>query len=139
MNRFLLGASIIFLFFTNCKKDASPTNKLDEMVDTAAMVKYNGMFENGPYGNTSGTAKIYLQEGKYILALENFNTSNGPDLHVYLSKEKLPVNFIDLGKIKSTNGNQVYTISGNFSPADFKYALVHCQQFNHLFGSAQLQ
>ncbi|MEO7533257.1 MAG: DM13 domain-containing protein [Ferruginibacter sp.] len=139
MNRIFIGIMIFATLAQGCKKDASPTNMVNEMVDTSARVTYTGMFENGPFGTTSGSAKIYLQNGKYVLAFENFVTSNGPDLHVYVSREKLPLNFIDLGKIKSTNGNQVYTINSSFSLADYKYALVHCQQFNHLFGSAELK
>ena len=65
--------------------------------------------------------------------------SNGPDLHVYLSKEAFPVNFIDLGRIKSTSGNQLYTISGMPDFVQYKYALIHCQRYNHLFGSALLK
>ena len=70
---------------------------------------------------------------------QNMDITNGPDLHVYVSKEKLPVNFIDLGKLKSIKGNQVYTIPGMPDFTAYKYALVHCQQYNHLFGSALLQ
>ena len=70
------------------------------MVDpgTASNTK-TGQFINGPYGVVSGTARIYITEGKHRLALENITTSNGPDLHVYLSKEIYPMNFIDLVKL----------------------------------------
>lgn len=65
--------------------------------------------------------------------------SNGPDLKVYLSKELQPVNFINLGALKSVNGNQVYGVTGMPDIMEYKYALVHCQAFNHLFGSAELK
>jgi hypothetical protein len=37
------------------------------------------------------TAKIIpLEHGRTILRLENFKSTNGPDVHVYLSTDKLP-------------------------------------------------
>jgi hypothetical protein len=49
------------------------------------------------------------------------------------------MNFIDLGRLQSTSGNQVYTIQGNPDFTQYKYALIHCQRYNHLFGSAELR
>jgi len=71
--------------------------------------------------------------------LENFSSSNGPDLKVYLSKEKQPVNFVNLGSLKSTSGNQLYAIPSSVNVMDYNFALIHCQQYNHLFGFAQLK
>ena len=83
--------------------------------------------------------KIYLKDGDYSLVLDSFSVNNGPDLHVYLSKEVQPLNFIDLGKLKSVSGTQVYNIPGIPDFTAFKYALIHCQQYDHLFGNANLQ
>lgn len=123
-----------------CKKE-SPTKTINDSLqtDTSAVVKYAGLFVNGPYGSVAGTAKIYLKNGTYTLALENFNASNGPDLKVYLSQEENPVHYISLGSLQSTNGNQLYMINGSPDFTSYKYALIHCEQYNHLFGSAILQ
>lgn len=133
---------IIFVSLTlsSCVKENTPTDPVNNPVDTSmAVIRFNGTFGNGPYGTVNGTAKIYFQNNQYILALENFNSSNGPDLHVYISKEALPVNYIDLGKLQSVSGNQQYPLTGNLSFSEYKYALIHCQQYNHLFGSAELK
>jgi len=135
----------LFLFITvlcllvSCVKENTPTIPLNDNVDTTANLKYKGSFINGPYGRVSGMASVYRQNDSLILALMNVSISNGPDLHVYLSKEMQPVNFIDLGKLQSINGNQLYTISGMPDFSQYKYALIHCKQFNHLFGSAELK
>lgn len=54
-------------------------------------------------------AKIIKTENTNILRLENFNTDNGPDLFVYLVKKSTGSpsgnDFINLGNLKSTNGN----------------------------------
>ena len=141
MKKFLLSVVISAALFSSCsKQNEAPTTAVNETVDTMTSTVLNtGAFTNGPYGTVSGSAKIVVENGNYILALQNMVISNGPDLHVYISKEMQPINFIDLGKLKSTNGNQLYTITGNPDFKTYKYALIHCQQYNHLFGSASLQ
>ncbi len=128
---------MLMFFAGSCKKTS--TVMLNERVDTAAVVKLQGTFMGLGSEKVSGQAKIYLQKGKYYLALENFSTTNGPDLKVYLSQQAEPNNFIKLGDLKSTNGNQVYDIPGMPDFTKYKYALIHCERFNHLFGSAQLK
>jgi len=39
---------------------------------------------------TEGTAGIYDVDGKRVLRLTNFKTSNGPDVHVYLVALQMP-------------------------------------------------
>jgi hypothetical protein len=125
---------------SSCVKENTPTIPGTQTVDTTmALTRYVGTFMNGPYGSVQGTAKIYLLNGQFLLALENVNISNGPDLHVYLSKEVIPVNFIDLGRLQSVAGNQLYSIMGSPDFSQYRYALIHCQRYNHLFGSAELQ
>jgi len=139
----LLFTGIFFL--SACKKASTEminetivANPLDTTAN-AAMLKYSGRFMNGPYGTVSGRAKIYQQNGLYSLALEGFSSGNGPDLKVYISKEMMPSTFISLGSLRSTNGNQVYTITGLPDFTQFKFVLIHCEQYNHLFGSAELE
>ncbi|MGK2862706.1 MAG: DM13 domain-containing protein [Chitinophagaceae bacterium] len=124
----------------SCVKENTPVIPLDDTVDTTiAMPKNKGTFMNGPFGSVSGIATIYKQNGSLILALENMMISNGPQLHVYLSKEVQAVNFIELGALQSVKGNQLYDIPGNPDLSQYPYVLVHCKKFNHLFGSAKLQ
>ena len=134
-----LFAMLAMLFLIACKKETTSTIAVNETPSVTAMGIDSGYFSNGPYGTVTGTAKIYKTGTKYDLALENFSSSNGPDLKVYLSKEKQPVNFVNLGSLKSTAGNQLYAIPTSVNVINYKYALIHCQQYNHLFGFAQLR
>ena len=122
-----------------CRKNNTPDLVLNELPDSTAIPQAVGVFNNGPYGTVSGTAKVLLTGTRYELKLMNLSSSNGPDLRVYLSREMLPVNFIDLGALKATGGNQVYEIPGTPDLSQYKYALVHCRRYNHLFGWALLQ
>lgn len=138
----VLIITVAFFTIIACKKEATSTNALNERIDTTAMnvvLKDSGSFISGPYGTTIGSAKIYQTGNTYQLALENFSVSNGPDLKVYLSKEIQPINFIKLASLKSTNGYQLYNIPSSIVLKDYPYALIHCEQYNHLFGYAQLR
>lgn len=137
--QFSVFALMAIVAFSACKKNNTPSVVLNEMTDSSAMQIRTGIFNNGPYGAVTGEAKVFTTGSRYELKLMNFSSSNGPDLRVYLSKEMNPVNYIDLGPLKATGGNQVYEIPGMPDLAQYKYALVHCRQFNHLFGWALLQ
>jgi len=132
---------IIFLAAACKKETLAPVEVLMETAtDTMAMQTGTGQFMNGPYGSVTGKAILFKNtNGSYEIKLENFNTSNGPDLYVYLSKEIMPVNFIQFEKLRSTNGNQVYPVPGSPDFTQYKYVSIHCKQYNHLFGYALLQ
>ena len=161
--RYVIMVLLVVVVAVACKKEQlAPTVTLNEVIidtsangggsgggtgsggttggtDTTAVLKYLGSFNSGPYGSASGKAEIYKTAANvFVLQLSNFNVSNGPALHVFVSKEAMPVNFIDLGVLKSTNGNQVYTIPGSPDFTSYKYISIHCVAFNHLFGSALL-
>jgi hypothetical protein len=130
------------LLFSACKKETETTSDIpvNDMVDQNTTLVVMGNFTAGPYGSAGGTAEVRrASNGSLTLVLKNFTVNNGPDLHVYLSKEVQPLNFIDLGLLRSTSGTQTYTINGNPDFSQFKFALIHCQRFNHLFGSAELK
>ncbi len=129
----------ITLLIVGCKREENtPVEPLMERVDSLAVVNVKGKFMGIGGETVSGSAKIITNDGKHSLVLDDFKTNNGPDLHVYLSKEATPKDFIDLGLLKSVSGTQVYPITGMPDFTKYKYALIHCQQYNHLFGSALL-
>ncbi len=86
----------------------------------------------------SGSVRIIENEGKTYVRYENFKTINGPDLFVYLSKDKDAKDFVNLGALKATEGNINYKIPENVNINDYQYALVWCRQFGVLFNSADL-
>ena len=138
MKQFILIFSICIIIFSCKKETQAPTTRIDEMVDTTAVLKYSGSFVSGPYGSAMGKAEVYKKGNLFEVKLANFTVSNGPALHVFISKEAMPVNFIDLGSLKSTNGNQIYSVSTMPDFASYKYISIHCVDYNHLFGYALL-
>jgi hypothetical protein len=93
------------------------------------------------FHNAEGLAKVMPLDssGHTILRLENFKSTNGPNVHLYLSTDKTASNFIDLGRLKANNGNQNYKIPVGTDLAKYNVALIWCKDFSVLFGSAQLK
>ncbi len=99
-----------------------------------------GMFiDADDFHKTSGTANIVLIEDKTYLRLENFKTTNGPDLKVYLSNDLGAESYVSLGDLKGNVGDQNYEISQEIDISQYKYVLIWCEAFGVLFGSAELK
>jgi Electron transfer DM13 len=92
------------------------------------------------FHNAEGLAKIIpLGDGSTVIRLENFKSTNGPNVHLYLSTDKTASNFLDLGRLKANNGNQNYNIPDGTDLAKYNMALIWCKDFSVLFGSAELK
>lgn len=132
---FLLGAAM------SCDpEDATPTDPANDAFDetTATLLREGTWMGSGGY-TVGGVAQIYDDNAKKVLLLNNFSSSNGPDLRVYLSTTTGATSFVNLGKLKSTNGKQTYEIPDGIDINQFKFALIWCQQFSVLFGKAETQ
>ena len=96
---------------------------------------------------TVGTASIVrLADKRHFMRLERLDTSNGPDLRVYLSE--IPASddwyaygerFIDLGALKGNRGNQNYEIPAGVDLDRYKSAVIWCRRFSVGFGVAPLE
>lgn len=122
-----------------CNPDeATPTTPVnDDFDETKATLLREGTWMGSGSYNVSGVAQIYDDNGKKVLLLNNFSSSNGPDLRVYLSTTTGAASFVNLGKLKSTSGKQTYSIPDGTDITQFKFALIWCQQFSVLFGKAE--
>jgi hypothetical protein len=105
-----------------------------------------GNFHSGSH-RTQGMAAIYrLTDGKRTLRLTNFETSNGPAVHVYLvaandAKDNATVKsagFVDLGPIKENKGDQNYEAPAAADLDKYRAVTVWCARFGVNFGTAPL-
>jgi hypothetical protein len=130
---FLLGGAIA------CSpEDATPTTPANDAFDetNATLLREGTWMGSGSY-TVSGIAQIYEDNGKKVLLLNNFSSSNGPDLKVYLSTTESATSFVNLGVLKSISGKQTYAIPDQTDIDQFKFALIWCQQFSVLFGKSE--
>ena len=89
--------------------------------------------------DVKGGVLILEADNKKILRFVDFETINGPDLHIYLSADKTNDDFIDLGSIKATKGNVNYVLSENIDLNKYNHVLVYCVPFKVLFSYAVLE
>ncbi|MEU9305669.1 DM13 domain-containing protein [Streptomyces sp. NPDC048269] len=99
---------------------------------------------------TTGTAKlIRLPDGSRTLRLENLDTSNGPDLRVWLTDAPVKEGtagwrvfddgkYVSLGKLKGNKGDQNYEIPADVNLADYTSVTIWCDRFDVSFGAAAL-
>jgi hypothetical protein len=86
----------------------------------------------------SGQVRVIETTTGQVIRFENFKTINGPNLHLYLSKDIEGKEFIDLGPIKGTEGNINYEVPAGINLAEYKYVMHWCVPFGVLFNYAQL-
>ncbi|MFD8984665.1 DM13 domain-containing protein [Streptomyces sp. NPDC059564] len=99
---------------------------------------------------TTGTVKlIRLPDGSRTLRLENLDTSNGPDLRVWLSDAPVKDGvagwrvfddgkYVSLGKLKGNKGDQNYEIPADVNLTDYSSVTIWCDRFDVSFGAAPL-
>jgi hypothetical protein len=95
---------------------------------------------------TTGTARIVeLEDGSFVLRIEELDTLDGPDLRVYLStspadgdEASFGVDPIDLGGLKGNQGNQNYEIPAGVDISSIRSAVIWCRRFSVGFGVAPL-
>ena len=94
--------------------------------------------------HTRGRALVLrLRDGRRFLRFENFRTSNGPDVRVYLSAaaaggpgDRFDDDYVELGHLKGNIGSQNYRIPAGLDLGRFRSAVVWCQRFSVAFGAA---
>ena len=129
--------------FVNAKvNDAMPAG----LANASETVLGSGSFHSVAH-DTKGTASVYqLVGGKRILRLTNFETSNGPDVHVYLvaandasdSESVKKAGFLELGSLKGNIGDQNYDIPADADLAKYRAVTIWCKRFSVNFGTAPL-
>jgi len=96
---------------------------------------------------TKGTATVYqLPDGKRVLRFTDFETSNGPDVQVYLgmaadANDNATVTnagFVSLGAIKGNRGDQNYDLPAGLDLAKIHSVTVWCRRFGVNFATAPL-
>jgi hypothetical protein len=105
----------------------------------------SGAFRSLEHGTTGKALLIRLADGSRYLRFESLDTSNGPDLHVYLSEvpagpdwHAYGERFVDLGKLKGNLGSQNYLIPGGVDLDKYRSAVIWCKRFAVGFGVAPL-
>ena len=115
---------------SGCKKEP-----LVQLERTAKILYALGVPEDH---EVKGRAVLISIDQQKILRFEDFETVNGPNLHIYLSEDLEANNYVDLGKIKATKGNVNYNVDSSVDLEKYDKVLVWCVPFKVLFSYAEL-
>lgn len=96
--------------------------------------------------HTSGVARVLtLADGSRIVRLEGLDTSNGPDLYLYLStnpadgdEAAFDDDYVSLGRLKGNQGDQNYDLPAGTDLSRLATVVIWCDRFNSAFGAADL-
>ncbi|MBC7904696.1 MAG: DM13 domain-containing protein [Gemmatimonadaceae bacterium] len=132
-------ALIALLVLAACtKKNGSSEVPVDDGKPKGVVIASATIAQGTIIGDqANGEAMIYNDNGKLQLFISKFSSNNGPDLRVYLSTDQSASNFINLGKLKSVSGDQLYDIPGNPNLAVHKFVVIWCAQYAVYFGGGQ--
>ena len=103
-----------------------------------ARVIAQGPFTPGEHA-VEGAALLINNQGKKIVRFENFKSTDGPDVHVYLSADFDNKDSVELGGLKATSGNVNYDVPPGVDTTKYNKILIWCKPFHVLFSSAELK
>lgn len=120
----------------------------DEADDEPELVTLaRGAFSSLEHQTTGRVRVVELTDGSRFLRLDDLETSNGPDLRVWLSSVPAAQDdwyvyddgtFVDLGALKGNIGSSNYAIPANVDLSAFESAVIWCRRFSVGFGAAAL-
>jgi hypothetical protein len=123
-----------------------PSPQQGGMVKPEVVELARGEFEDAEHG-TSGTARVIeLSDGSRYVRFEDLASSDGPDLHVWLTDQPSGGDwgsyddgrYVKLGELKATHGNQNYEIPDDADLSGLTSVVIWCDRFNVAFGTAPL-
>src|SRR5687767_2370955 len=105
-----------------------------------------GAFHSNAHETTGKATIVALPDGRRLLRLTNFSTSNGPDVRVYLvaatdvtdDETVKTAGFVELGPMKGNKGDQNYELPATVDLAQYRTVTIWCKRFSVNFGSAPL-
>lgn len=109
-----------------------------------------GTFVTHEHETTGSVRLLTLADGTEVLRIEDLDTSNGPDLRVWLSDQ--PVidgrdgwfvfddgDYLELGRLKGNRGSQNYVVPPGTDLDQLTSVSIWCARFSVSFGAAELR
>ncbi|MFF5208569.1 DM13 domain-containing protein [Streptosporangium sp. NPDC000396] len=108
-----------------------------------------GTFVSHEHDTRGKAVVLKLADGSRVLRIENLDTSDGPDLRVWLSDQPVKEGkagwfnlddgkHLELGALKGNKGNANYAIPAGADLDSLKTVTIWCRRFSVSFGAAAL-
>ncbi len=133
----------IVLIMDNAKKfPTTVSESMQDMISKISSTSQSVVFSKqgefvGLDHDAKGKAEIISVGNITFLRFENFQVTNGPDLHVYMTINGDATTGIDLGKLKGSNGDQNYDLHG-IDTKTYDTVVIYSQPFHVYFAKAKL-
>ena len=93
-----------------------------------------------------GTVTVFRAGQDIILRLDTFRVTNGPDLHVILTKHQAPrtradvqQGYVEIANLKGNVGSQNYTLPAAVRLEEYRAVVIYCKPFHVVFATAPLR
>jgi len=133
------------LFVRTHVDEAAPTMQTSAG-GTAVSSLLSGMFHSVAHETRGRATILRLPDGRLVLRLADFTTSNGPDVRVYLVAANdasdngtvTRAGFVELGQLKGTDGDQNYDVPPGVDLTRYRAVTIWCRRFSVNFATAPL-
>jgi hypothetical protein len=109
----------------------------------------SGTFISHEHDTTGTVQLVELADGGRRLVLRGLSTSNGPDLRVWLSDQRVMPGragwrvfddgrWVELGRLKGNKGDQSYAVPADLDLDAYSSVSIWCRRFAVSFGAAEL-
>jgi hypothetical protein len=116
----------------------------------APVLLASGSFISHEHRTTGSVRVVGLPDGRRVLRIEDLDTSNGPDLKVWLTDAPVRAGrdgwfvfddgrYVDLGRLKGNRGSQNYELPDTVDLRELSGLSIWCDRFNVSFGAVQLK
>jgi len=119
---------------------------VDEAPPAASATLASGTFVSLDHGTRGRVRILERADGTRVLRLEDLETSNGPDLYVYLSPNPadggegaFDDDPLDLGRLEGNVGDQNHTLPAGVDLSRYRSVVIWCDRFDSAFGAAAIE
>ncbi|MGW0842731.1 DM13 domain-containing protein [Streptomyces sp. NPDC002787] len=129
--------------------EASPGTSSSPSAPTGPVTLASGGLISHEHTTTGAVKLVRLADGTHVIRLERLDTSNGPDLRVWLTDAPVKEGragwhvfddgaYISLGRLKGNKGSQNYPLPDDVDPSRYTSVTIWCDRFDVSFGAAEL-
>ncbi|MGQ0376612.1 MAG: DM13 domain-containing protein [Nitrososphaerota archaeon] len=136
------GHTIVLILNEAKKYDTFSSEGMEELVSNTQSNNELKFLQIGEIQGLKGNdaeGKVYVIEAgdSIFLRFEKFSVTNGPDLHVFLTKSGDVSTGVDIGALKANRGDQNYEITG-IDTNEYSIVIISSDIFENYYASAKL-
>ncbi len=127
------------------KANVSAAEPLPAGPSKATVVARGTLSGRDEFHRGEGTATVYRLGQDQVLRLDPFKVTNGPDLHVILTKHPAPMTradvqkgYVEIAKLKGNLGSQNYPLEQRERLDEYRAVVIYCARFHVVFSTATL-